>query len=454
MPSAIYPRDRATTLRAVAERLTDNGVDVLATDGAAPPSDVDHGAGGPRRRRVTRWDRPPDPHDWRYFVGGLGKILIATGLLLFGFVGYQLWGTGIQTARAQNRLEDRFQAALAESGATTVPPGSAVATTAPGRPDIPNATTPASSAPVGSASAPAPTAPPSSAPTTPEPVVQDIPPIRRNEPLARLEIPKIGKDLIVVPGVDLDDLQDGPGHYPDTPLPGQLGNASIAGHRTTYGEPFRQIDELEPGDELIVTMITGETFVYAVTGTEIVAPSDYFVVATTDPNVAELTLTSCDPEFTSTNRIVVHALLDPERSAQVGVPTFYDLEADTSDSGIDATGDAASADDPVVNQTSDDATTVDVSGGVSENDAAPGVTLDRPAGTAGDAFERGWFDDAAAYPHVAMWGAACSLVAFAFSRISRRFRRYSVGVVCCIIPFVVALYFFYENINRLLPPGL
>ena len=60
--------------------------------------------------------------------------------------------------------------------------------------------------------------------------------------MAKLEIPKIGKvggdALYVVPGVSHDDLKKGPGHYPDTPLPGQLGNASIAGHRTTYGEPF------------------------------------------------------------------------------------------------------------------------------------------------------------------------------------------------------------------------
>ena len=53
-----------------------------------------------RGDRVSKWDRPPDPHDWRFWVGTLGKALIATGLLLFGFVAYQLWGTGIETARA------------------------------------------------------------------------------------------------------------------------------------------------------------------------------------------------------------------------------------------------------------------------------------------------------------------------------------------------------------------
>ena len=76
-----------------------------------------------RRNRVSRWDRPPPPKDWRYFVGGFGKILIATGLLKFGFVAYQLWGTGIETARAQNRLEntfeEQFEAAVADRDITT-----------------------------------------------------------------------------------------------------------------------------------------------------------------------------------------------------------------------------------------------------------------------------------------------------------------------------------------------
>src|SRR5215207_9989485 len=63
---------------------------------------------------VSKWDRPPEPKDWRYFVGGAGKVLIALGLLMFGFVAYQLWGTGIETARAQNRLESNFEERLAE----------------------------------------------------------------------------------------------------------------------------------------------------------------------------------------------------------------------------------------------------------------------------------------------------------------------------------------------------
>ena len=66
-------------------------------------------AASDRKRRTNRFDRPKEPHDWRWAVGTLGRILIAIGLLMFAFVSYQLWGTGIQTAQAQNRLENEFE---------------------------------------------------------------------------------------------------------------------------------------------------------------------------------------------------------------------------------------------------------------------------------------------------------------------------------------------------------
>ncbi|MDG1266998.1 MAG: hypothetical protein P8O03_11810, partial [Ilumatobacter sp.] len=68
-----------------------------------------------RRRRVRTWDRPPPPHDWRWYVGNVGKMLIAVGLLMFSFFGYQLYGTGIETAAAQRGLEDEFEDQLAQS---------------------------------------------------------------------------------------------------------------------------------------------------------------------------------------------------------------------------------------------------------------------------------------------------------------------------------------------------
>src|SRR5687768_11170510 len=66
-----------------------------------------------RRRRVSKWDRPKDPHDWRWVVAGIGRVLISTGILMFGFVAYQLWGTALQTAAAQNELENEFEDQIA-----------------------------------------------------------------------------------------------------------------------------------------------------------------------------------------------------------------------------------------------------------------------------------------------------------------------------------------------------
>jgi sortase A len=417
-----------------------------------------------RRNRVSKWDRPPEPHDWRFFVGGLGKLLIAIGLLMFGFVAYQLWGTGIETARAQNQLENEFEDLIAESSATpievTTPPQTAAPTSPP-------TTSPTTSPDTTGAPTTEPTrSTPSTATATTAPVAveQDIPPIERGQALAKLEIPKIGKEggsaLYVLPGIDRDDLKDGPGHYPDTPLPGQLGNSAIAGHRTTFGEPFRHIDELEPGDEIIVTMFTGDRFVYEVMSTEIVGPDDYYVVTTTDPTVAQLTLTSCHPVYSARERIAVHALLKPADSAPVGEPTYYDLEANSNASGP-TTADE-SVDDPIVETSDvgeDSISDVESSGEVAasdDSDDADEAVAPSPAAPTSevqDAFNEGWFQDGGAWPQIALWGAALILIGIGVRIISRKTRHDSIGIVCGAIPFLICLYFFYQNVNRLLPPG-
>ena len=75
-----------------------------------------------------------------------------------------------------------------------------------------------------------------------------VPDFAAGDVMALLQIPSIGVETYVVSGVQPADLKHGPGHYPDTPMPGQLGNSAIAGHRTTYGQPFYRLDELKPGD--------------------------------------------------------------------------------------------------------------------------------------------------------------------------------------------------------------
>jgi len=138
----------------------------------------------------------------------------------------------------------------------------------------------------------------------------------RGKLFAVIRIPRLGADYArpVYEGTGLDILSEGVGHYQGTAMPGQVGNASFAGHRTTYGRPFHDLDQLRPGD--IVSVQTAvATYEYAVTETQIVSPSAWETIApvpgdlTATPSQAWLTLTSCHPRYSAKQRIVVHALL-------------------------------------------------------------------------------------------------------------------------------------------------
>ncbi len=133
--------------------------------------------------------------------------------------------------------------------------------------------------------------------------------------VARLQIPAIGVDEYVVQGTAEGDLAMGPGHYVGTAMPGQAGNVAIAGHRTTYGAPFNDLNSLVPGDPIFLTSDSGTKLEYAVSRPPVaVAPGDVAVLNYFGDN--RLTLTTCNPRFSSSQRLVVVALL---RSA-VGVP--------------------------------------------------------------------------------------------------------------------------------------
>ncbi len=367
--------------------------------------------------RVRKFDRPPPPHDWRWWVGGLGKTLIAAGLLMFGFVAYQLWGTGIETARAQNALESEFADLLAGTTTTDAPVPDTVADTVP------------TTAPVE--------------PPTTEPVVVAM--FQEGDPIARIEMPTIGVDNIVVAGVEKSDLKKGPGHYPETPMPGQLGNAAIAGHRTTYGQPFFDIDKLNTGDEIVVTTLTGR-YVYRVTGQQIVSPADYQVIATTDTTRATLTLTSCHPKWTARERIVITSELDTAASSgPVGDPV---LNYGRPIEGVPAN-------DPEVVDTVVQAPTGSTPVAVDATEEPPAdVALGAIDTGIADSFSDGWFSDPGANGQVALWGLLLSAVAIASYLLSKRSKRDWVGLVVGIVPFVVVLYFFFQNVNRLLPPNL
>jgi sortase A len=114
----------------------------------------------------------------------------------------------------------------------------------------------------------------------------------------------MGADYVVIEGTDEGDLQKGPGHYPTTALPGQGKTVAIAGHRTTYGAPFNKIDAVDVGDEIILEMPYA-TFVYKVTETDIVDPSDVEIVD--DVGRERLVLTACHPLYSAAERYVLFA---------------------------------------------------------------------------------------------------------------------------------------------------
>ena len=398
--------------------------------------------------KVSHWDRPRPPRDWRWVVGGIGRTLITLGLLMFAFVAYQLWGTGIQTAQAQRSLAKEFDQQIAGTEPTT--------TTAPTTTVVPSETT----LPVD----------PSAPTTTVTPVLPEAKPIPPEEKgVARLIIPRIGLNRIVVEGATADALTKGPGHFPETPLPGQLGNAAIAGHRTTHLAPFFDIDKLQPGDEIDVITLNGR-YVYHVTGTEIVAPDDYAdVIPTTDVTKATLTLVSCTPRYSAKNRIVVRADLVPDQSdalteaapvlpaALPDDPALTLPDEDPADTAGPTTSTATVGTSTAGSVVSD---TTSVNSTPAETASTDAVATDTgavpPSATAAtpDAFSDGWFSDSSAIMPAILWGLLLAAIGYGVYWLSHKVRRYWVGVLAGFVPFIVVLYFFYENVNRLLPPNL
>jgi sortase A len=126
------------------------------------------------------------------------------------------------------------------------------------------------------------------------------------QPLGRIRIPSIGVSSVVVAGTGTADLRLGPGHYPGTPLPGARGTVGVAGHRTTYGAPFRKLDKLGKGDRIEMRMPYG-TFVYRVEQRRIVAPTAIWVTRRTSYD--RLILSACHPLYSAAQRIVVFARL-------------------------------------------------------------------------------------------------------------------------------------------------
>lgn len=122
-------------------------------------------------------------------------------------------------------------------------------------------------------------------------------------PLGTVEIPKIGLAHPVFHGITMRNIDRGPSHWPGTALPGEAGNTVFAGHRATMTRPFRNIDQLVPGDQVIFT-VNARRSVYVVTGSSIVLPSALEIVDQTP--TATGTLFACHPPGSAKYRYVVH----------------------------------------------------------------------------------------------------------------------------------------------------
>lgn len=181
----------------------------------------------------------------------IGWAMVVSGLLLLEFAAFLVWGTGMKTHQAQKELAQQFAAAQIS-------------------PDL--------------AKRPA-----------------------LGDGIARIIIPKIKLDAIVVEGVSHDDLERGPGHIPETAFPGSDGSSVISGHRTTYAAPFGDIDQLTPGDEIRIQTVFGESK-YVVTKSYIILPADTSVTQPLHPGEKpRLRLTTCNPRFSASQRLVVEA---------------------------------------------------------------------------------------------------------------------------------------------------
>jgi sortase A len=227
----------------------------------------------------------------RTVIRAIGRVLITVGLLILLFVAYQLWGTAIWEARAQSDLEDQFERELARTERTT-------ATTTPT--------------------------------TTTPPAAPSVPPA--GDPIGVIRIDKIGVDKVVVEGTTIPDLRKAPGHYEGSPLPGQLGNSAIAGHRTTYGAPFADLDQLAQGDRVSVQTLTG-TWEYELTRDPFVVSPTQVEVLDPVPGQATLTLTTCHPKYSASERLIVQAQLTNTQQALPAPETQPRLVLDTGLSG-------------------------------------------------------------------------------------------------------------------------
>lgn len=216
---------------------------------------------------------------------GIGQTLITVGVVILLFVGYELWFTGIYTRTEQHQLTQQLQHSW----------------------------------------------------LTPPAAIQPLAYPRLGSGFAIVRVPRLGRHwkYVIVEGTGTEQLKKGPGHYPGTALPGEVGNFAVAGHRTTYLAPFYNLDRVHAGNRIYIETRSA-WFVYRVQripGTtakaqEIVSPSDVQVAypvpdqpdPALQPTLRVLTFTTCNPRYSAEQRLVIHALLIESRPRSQGPP--------------------------------------------------------------------------------------------------------------------------------------
>jgi sortase A len=196
-----------------------------------------------------------------------GLTLVFASIVVFGFLAYQLFVTDLLNARSQQQAAGQLVSVM-DQRRREVGAGPSL----PDRPEVP--------------------------------VLMTEPPPTEGQPFGRLLVPRLAVDEVLFEGVDRQTLKLGPGHMPGTALPGHPGNAVISGHRTTYGRPFQDFDQLELGDRIEVETAVGMS-VYEVRQILIVEPTALWVVD--DRPGGWLTLTTCHPRFSAAQRLVIQA---------------------------------------------------------------------------------------------------------------------------------------------------
>jgi sortase A len=199
----------------------------------------------------------------RLLIRSVGELCITGGLIMLLFVAYELWGTGAYTQAQQHRLGDEMTRSWNTSGGKV---------------------------------------------TTER--------VRLGHGLALIRIPRLGKSFhyVIIEGVSIADLRKGPGHYPGTAMPGQIGNFVVSGHRTTYLAPFNKLGELRGGDRILIDT-RARQYVYKITSTKVVQPSDVSVAAPVpehpkaNPTKRLITLTTCNPKYSAAQRLIVFGQL-------------------------------------------------------------------------------------------------------------------------------------------------